>query len=112
LCECIVRGVLLDALRAAPVVVTGVAAALLSGWALLRHRFRLARAAAVSQVSLLILGWELAQYPYLIYPDVTLQDVAAPQPTLRFMLYALPVGMALLVPSLWLLFRVFKTQQS
>src|SRR5262245_18056170 len=89
--------------RAAPVVGTGVAAALLSGWSLLRRRFRLARAAAVAQVALLLLGWGLAQYPYLIYPDVTLQDVAAPPPTLRFLLYALPAGMALLVPSLWLL---------
>jgi cytochrome bd ubiquinol oxidase subunit II len=98
--------------RAAPVVVTGVATALLSGWALLRRRFRLARVAAVAQVALLILGWELAQYPYLMYPDVTLQDVAAPRPTLLFVLYSLPVGMALLVPSLWLLFRVFKRQPS
>jgi hypothetical protein len=31
--------------------------------------------------------------------------------TLRFLLYALLAGMALLVPSLWLLFRVFKSQQ-
>ncbi len=97
--------------RAAPILVTGAAAALLSGWALLRRRFRLARAAAVAQGALLLLGWGLAQYPYLIYPDVTLHDVAAPQPTLRFLLYAIAAGMALLVPSLWLLFRVFKSQQ-
>jgi cytochrome d ubiquinol oxidase subunit II len=100
------RGLL--GVRAAPVLVTGVAAALLSGWALLRRRLRLARLATVGQASLLLLGWGMAQYPYLIYPDVTLQDVAAPHATLRFVLYALPVGLALLVPSLWLLFRVFK----
>src|SRR5262249_42692864 len=41
-------------LRAAPVLVAGVASALLSGWALLRRRFRLARAAAIVQVSLLL----------------------------------------------------------
>jgi cytochrome d ubiquinol oxidase subunit II len=97
--------------RAAPVLVAGVAAALLSGWALLRRRFHLARAAAVLQVALLLAGWGLAQYPYLIYPDVTLRNAAAPEPTLRFLLYALPAGAALLVPSLWLLFRVFKGQQ-
>src|SRR5262249_43480100 len=38
---------------------------------------------------------------------VTLHDAAAPHATLRFVLYALPVGLAFLVPSLWLLFRVF-----
>jgi cytochrome d ubiquinol oxidase subunit II len=98
----------LVSLRAAPVLVTGAAAALLSGWALLRRCFRLARVATVGQASLLLLGWGMAQYPYLIYPDMTLQDVAAPHATLRFVLYALPVGLAFLVPSLWLLFRVFK----
>jgi cytochrome d ubiquinol oxidase subunit II len=60
----------------------------------------------------LLLGWGLAQYPYLIYPDLTLQQVAVPRPTLRFLLYALPAGMTVLVPSLWLLFRVFKRQQA
>ena len=40
-------------------------------------------------------------------PGVTLHDAAAPHATLRFVLYALPVGLAFLVPSLWLLFRVF-----
>jgi len=94
--------------RAAPVVALGIATALLSGGALLRHRYRLARAAAIAQVSLLLLGWGLAQYPYLIYPDVKLHDAAAPEATLRFALYSLPVGAALLIPSLWLLFRVFK----
>jgi cytochrome d ubiquinol oxidase subunit II len=39
---------------------------------------------------------------------MVLQDVAAPQVTLRFVLYALPIGLAMLIPSLWLLFRVFK----
>jgi cytochrome d ubiquinol oxidase subunit II len=63
------------------------------------------------QVSLLLAGWGLAQYPYLIYPDMTFQDVAAPEATLRFVLYSLPIGLGFLVPSLWLLFRVFKRTQ-
>jgi cytochrome d ubiquinol oxidase subunit II len=95
--------------RAAPVLAVGVAAALLSGWTLLHRQYRLARASAVVQVALLLLGWGLAQYPYLIYPDMTLHDAAAPAATLRFVLLALPVGLAILLPSLWLLFRVFKS---
>jgi cytochrome d ubiquinol oxidase subunit II len=47
--------------KAAPIVVAGVAAALPSGGALLRRRFRLARVAAIVQVSLLLGGWGLAQ---------------------------------------------------
>jgi cytochrome d ubiquinol oxidase subunit II len=98
--------------QAAPVIVSGVAAALLSGWALWQSRFRLARSAAIVQVVLLVLGWGLAHYPYLIYPDITLHDAAAPPNTLRFLLYSFAIGMAMLLPSLWMLFRVFKSHQS
>jgi cytochrome bd ubiquinol oxidase subunit II len=98
--------------RAAPVLALGMATALLSGWALLRRRFRLARAAVVGQASLLLLGWGLAQYPYLIYPDVTFANAAAPEATLRFVLVAIPIGMAMLLPSLWFLFHVFKGEGS
>lgn len=97
--------------RAAPVVALGIVASLLSGWALWRRRFPLARSAAIGQVSLLLLGWGLAQYPYLIYPDVTIHDAAAPQATLQFVIYSALVGGALLVPSLWLLFTVFKSRE-
>jgi cytochrome bd ubiquinol oxidase subunit II len=98
----------LISLRAAPILAVGVIAALLSGWTLLRHQVRLARLATVVQVVCLIAGWGLAQYPYLIYPDLTLQQAAAPDATLRFLLWTIPFGMALLLPSLWLLFKVFK----
>lgn len=77
----------------------------------MRRRFWLARAAAIVQVSLLLTGWGLAQYLFRIYPDVTLQDAAAPEATRRFVLYSLPIGLGLLVSSLWLLFRVFKRTQ-
>ncbi len=98
--------------RAGPVIVPGLMAALLSGWGLLRRHYRLARAMAISQIVLLLLGWGLAHYPYLIYPDMKLSDVAAPKATLRFVLIAVPIGAVFLVPSLWLLFRVFKAEQS
>jgi cytochrome d ubiquinol oxidase subunit II len=94
--------------RAAPVVAVGAAAALLSGWALLRRRMRLARAATVAQTICLLAGWGIAQYPYLVYPDLTVRSAAAPAPTLRFVLVSLPFGLALLLPSLAYLFRVFK----
>jgi len=93
---------------AATVVCLGIASALLSGWALLARHYRIARAASIAQISLLVLGWGLAQYPYLIYPDLTLRNSAAPDPSLWFVIYSVPLGMAVLLPSLWLLFHVFK----
>jgi cytochrome d ubiquinol oxidase subunit II len=94
--------------RTLPVLTLGIGTALASGWWLRTRRYRLARLAAIGQVGCLLTGWGLAQFPYIIYPDLTLYDAAAPEPTLRFILYTLPLGLALLLPSLWFLFRVFK----
>ncbi|HSL70937.1 MAG TPA: cytochrome d ubiquinol oxidase subunit II [Longimicrobiales bacterium] len=100
----------LTSTRALPVLIAGVVAALFAGWTLRHRRFRAARAAAVTQISALLAGWMLAQYPYLIYPDVTVQSAAAPAATLRFFVWTLPLGALVLLPSLWLLFRVFKRE--
>jgi len=75
--------------------------------ALLDRRFELARLTAAGQVGLIVLGWGASQYPYLVVPSFTLADAARPE-TLRLALLVLPLGGALLLPSLWLLFRVFK----
>jgi len=86
---------------------TGTAALVALG-ALWTRRWRLARAAAALQVSLILWGWPLAQYPYLVPPDLTIAETAAPPVTLRLVLAGLLVGALVLVPSLAYLFRVFK----
>jgi cytochrome d ubiquinol oxidase subunit II len=60
------------------------------------------------QVSLILWGWAAAQFPYLVEPNITIQDAAAPRITLNLLLAALAVGAVVLVPSLYVLFRVFK----
>ena len=75
------------------------------------RRFRLARIAAVVEVTLVLLGWGLAQFPHLVAPNVTIQNSAAPESTLRILLVALGVGAAVLLPSLVYLFQVFKGQE-
>jgi cytochrome d ubiquinol oxidase subunit II len=75
------------------------------------RRFRLARIAAVIEVTLVLLGWGLAQFPHLVAPDVTIQNSAAPESTLRILLVALGVGAVVLLPSLVYLFQVFKGQE-
>jgi len=87
---------------------TGVAA-VAAIWALWSRRFRLARVAAAAQVSLILWGWALAQFPYLIPPDLTIRAAAAPRITLLLTLWALGLGTLVLVPSLVYLFRVFKS---
>jgi cytochrome d ubiquinol oxidase subunit II len=95
-------------MRALPILAVGAIAALLAGWLLLRERYRAARRAAIVQTAMLLGGWIAAQYPYLVFPDLSIDTAAAPPATLRFFLIALPIGLVILLPSLYLLFRVFK----
>jgi cytochrome bd ubiquinol oxidase subunit II len=95
--------------RTVPVIAMGLACFAGSAWSVITRRYALSRVFAAAEIGLLLWGWSLAQYPYLAYPDLPLAAVAAPLPTLRFVVLSLPVGGALLIPSLWLLLRVFKT---
>jgi cytochrome d ubiquinol oxidase subunit II len=86
------------------------ALALLTFAALWQRRYRIARLAAPFQAVLILGGWALCQYPYLLPPDLTIADAAAPDVTLNLVLAALALGFVVLVPSLIYLFRVFKSR--
>jgi cytochrome d ubiquinol oxidase subunit II len=73
------------------------------------RRYRLARIGVGLQVSLIFWGWPLAQYPFLLPPNYTIANSAAPETTLRLTLIALAIGAVVLLPSLWYLFQIFKT---
>jgi len=89
------------------------ALAALSAFAVLlalgRRAYRVARVAVVVQVAAVVLGFGLGMRGYLIYPDVPLEAGGAEAVTLHALAWALPLGSALLVPSLLYLFRVFKS---
>ncbi len=80
--------------------------------ALWRRWFSLARAAAIGQVTLILVGWCLAQYPHLVTPDVTVSNAHAPEITLRLLVLTLSVGAVVLLPSLAFLFHMFKGEES
>jgi cytochrome bd ubiquinol oxidase subunit II len=79
-------------------------------WTLWRRRFAVARVLVATQVALIVLGWAAAQYPYLVVDDLPITSAAADPRTLRVLVYALLAGVPVLVPSLLLLFRVFKSR--
>lgn len=83
-------------------------AAVLALLALIRRRFEVARIAAVLQVTLILAGWALAQYPALVLPDITIAAAAAPTTTLRMVSIILACGTVILLPSLAYLFYIFK----
>lgn len=76
------------------------------------RQFRVAQIAAIVEVTLILAGWSLAQYPNLVTPDVTLLNAAAPAATLRLLIIALCLGALVLLPSLAFLFYLFKGRES
>ncbi|HMB93443.1 MAG TPA: cytochrome d ubiquinol oxidase subunit II [Rhodothermales bacterium] len=83
--------------------------ALASLW--MRH-FRWARVAAAGQVTLILLGWGLAQYPYLVVPDLTFAGAATDASTLRLLVWTLAIGAIVLFPSFGYLFHIFKRSEA
>jgi cytochrome d ubiquinol oxidase subunit II len=80
-------------------------------YGILTRRVVWARRCAVLQVSLIVWGWALAQYPYLVVPSLTITNAAAPPQTLRLLLAALALGALVLLPSFYYLFRIFKSRR-
>jgi len=83
------------------------AAAVTAISALRQRRYRVARIAAAAQVSFVLWGWALAQFPLLIPPTLTIRDAASPQETLTLLLVGLCAGFLILIPSLRYLYRTF-----
>lgn len=90
------------------VVLLALALAAISGWAVYTRRFLLARGTAAAEVALLLIGWASAQYPYLIVDDMTYKQAAASHAMLKVFLIVFAIGSVFLIPSLVLLFSVFK----
>ena len=100
---------LLGGWHAIPLLLAVAGAAAWCAWCLRQRRFHAARVGAAAQASFILWGWPLAQYPYLLPPDMSIADAAAPATTLRLVLIALAIGALVLFPSLAYLFRVFKS---
>ena len=70
------------------------------------------RAVIGAQVTLIILGWFAIHFPVLVYEksgdNLTFFNTAAPDATLYQLLIALFVGLLLIVPSFYFLFKIFK----
>jgi len=86
---------------------TGVAA-VTAIVAIRRRRYGVARVAAGAEVSGVLWGWALAQFPFIVPPVLTIRAAAAPATTLDLLLIGLAAGAAVLIPSLNYLLRVIE----
>lgn len=70
------------------------------------ERFELARVSGAAAVAVILAGWAAAQEPYLLPPNLTVTEAAAPDATLTALLITSAAGMLLLIPALVWLFRL------
>jgi cytochrome bd ubiquinol oxidase subunit II len=76
-----------------------------------RNAVHAARAFVATQVALVLIGWFRLHFPMIIsskLDPLTIYNAAAPDPTLRYLLYALIGGSVIIFPALAYLLIVFK----
>jgi cytochrome d ubiquinol oxidase subunit II len=92
---------------ALPLHVLTAVAAVAAIAALVKRRYGLARVAAAAQVSFILWGWVLSQYPFIVPDSETIRDSAAPRETLTLLFIGLAVGTLILAPALRYLYGLF-----
>ncbi|QGG40818.1 cytochrome d ubiquinol oxidase subunit II [Aeromicrobium yanjiei] len=92
------------------IVVSGIAGAatLLLLW---RRRHAVARVAAAVSVAAVILGWGVAQYPWMLVDQVTIEDAAGARSTLIGLLIVVALAGVIVLPSLAYLFWLTQTEE-
>ena len=85
--------------------------ATVTGVAMLRRRYLVARMAAVLEVSVVLSGWMLAQFPYLVVPGLEFDATAGPLATMQAVLIVYIIGAVLLAPALAFLLLIFKSER-
>jgi cytochrome d ubiquinol oxidase subunit II len=91
----------------------GLAMVLLSGLAglltlalVFRERYTPARFSAAAAVACVTVGWAIAQRPYLLPGQITLDRAAAGHDALLALLVSIGIGVLILVPALTVLYRL------
>jgi cytochrome d ubiquinol oxidase subunit II len=90
--------------RALPLVIASALCGLGSLWLLLRAAHRGARLLAMGAVAAVVVGWGVAQWPYLLPETLEVSAAAAPDPTLATILVVFVVAAVVILPSLGLLY--------
>jgi cytochrome bd ubiquinol oxidase subunit II len=70
------------------------------------ERYGLARVTAALAVAAIVVGWVLAEDPYILPGQLTLDQAAASDATLAAVLIGIGAGSLILGPSLWWLYRL------
>lgn len=97
--------------RGAPLVALSALSGATTLWLLTKERYRHARVSAVTAVGSIVIGWGLAQFPWLLVDEITINQGAANPSTLTALLIVAAIAAVLVLPSLGLLFSLAQKPQ-
>ena len=92
--------------RGLPLVIASAACGLAAILLVRRAAPRVLQALAVTAVATIVLGWGVAQYPYLLGTHLSISRAAAPEPTLWALTVVAAVALLVVVPATALLFNL------
>jgi cytochrome d ubiquinol oxidase subunit II len=90
--------------RALPLVILSALCGLGSLFLLMRSSHAGARLLAIGAVASVVLGWGVAQYPYILPTSMKLSAAAAPDATLWSVVIVFVIAALVILPSLGLLY--------
>jgi cytochrome d ubiquinol oxidase subunit II len=96
--------------RAAPLIVLSAVAGIAGIALLVTRRYPLARVAAVTAVGAVVVGWGVAQYPWLLTDQLSISAAAGARATLIGLLVVVGVAAVVVLPALGYLFWLTQTE--
>jgi cytochrome d ubiquinol oxidase subunit II len=95
-------------IRAWPVVIVTMIIGLATATTLYTRHYSTARILIIAETAFMLGAWGLAQYPYIIPINYTIDNSANDPNVINIVLIGMACGMIILLPSLYYLFSVFK----
>jgi cytochrome d ubiquinol oxidase subunit II len=97
--------------RAAPLIIVSALAGAGTLVLLFRRRYAVARLTAVAAVAAVITGWGVAQYPWMLVDEVTIEDAAGAPATLTGLLIVVVLAGVIVLPALVYLFWLTQSER-
>jgi cytochrome d ubiquinol oxidase subunit II len=91
-----------------PLVIVTMLIGLGAAGTLFFRYYSVSRVLIVVETAFLLGSWGVSQIPYLVPPDITVEQAASPPSTMLLLLVGIIIGLLIIVPSILYLFYIFK----
>ena len=98
--------------HAIPLVIATMVIGVIAAGTVYFGYYRLSRLFIILETAFMLGTWGISQAPYIIPPGVTVTAAAGVPSTMLLLLIGIVIGMALIIPSIFFLFYIFKYKGS